>query len=196
MPCTIVRLAGCPLRCKYCDTRQALSFSSGSTISIANILTAVNLRNMPLTLVTGGEPLAQKQSLQLLEGLAKSRPVVQLETSGSISIQNTHPSVRRIMDIKTPGSGEQGRNLWENIKHLRSGDEVKFVLTDRVDYDWAMHIIRQYRLAGRGLPILFSPAWEQLDAQKLVRWIVQDRAPVRMHLQIHKAIWDPKATGV
>lgn len=195
-PCTFIRLAGCPLRCKYCDTRPALSFFSGRSLPIDRVLLDVRKRGMPLTLVTGGEPLAQKQCLLLLEGLAETMPIVQLETSGAFCIRDTHPAIRRIIDIKTPGSGEEKQNMWENLEHLHQGDEIKFVLTGRDDYDWAMRTINCRLLAKRGIPILFSPAWEALDVRELSSWIIQDRAPVRMHLQMHKTIWGAKATGV
>lgn len=195
-PCTIIRLAGCPLRCKYCDTKQALSFSSGKERSIQKLVSEVNQRNMPLTLVTGGEPLAQEQCLPLLEKLVVSRPTIQLETSGAFDIRAIHPQVCRILDIKTPGGGEENRNLWRNLEHLHAGDEIKFVLVNRGDYIWALDIIRQFDLARLGIPLLFSPMWDSLDLKDLAQWLVQDRAPARLQLQTHKVIWGPEATCV
>jgi len=196
MPCTIVRLAGCPLRCNYCDTRQALPFSSGRDLTIDEILADLHTRGMPLVLVSGGEPLAQKGTLPMLALLAEAMPIVQLETSGAFCIENTHPAIRRILDIKAPGSGEEEQNRWQNLDHLHDGDEIKFVLTGRADYEWALDIIDRYRLTEKGVPLLFSPAWGQLELRDLSGWIVQDRPSVRMHLQMHKTIWGPKATAV
>lgn len=196
MPCTIVRLAGCPLRCSYCDTRQALAFGSGHPRAIEDLVEDVNGRNMPLTLVTGGEPLAQNQCIPLLARLVANRPIVQLETSGAFEIRDVPPGVRRILDIKTPGSGESARNLWPNLDHLREGDEIKFVLVDREDYEWAIRMIGRHHLTERNLPVFFSPAWETLKPAELARWIVEDRVPARLQLQIHKVIWGGEATGV
>ncbi len=196
MPCTIVRLAGCPLRCSYCDTRQALSFGSGHPRTIEDVVEDVNQRNMPLTLVTGGEPLAQKQCLPLLAELARRRPIVQLETSGAFEIRDVPAGVRRILDIKTPGSGEEARNRWSNLDLLRDGDEIKFVLADRQDYEWAVEVIRRHSLTERSLPVLFSPVRETLGPEELAAWLVEDRLPVRLQLQVHKVIWGNEATGV
>jgi len=192
-PCTLVRLAGCPLRCNYCDTPQALPFDSGKEYSIEQVIDEVRQRNRPLTLVSGGEPLAQKSCLPLLSGLAEISPVLQLETSGAFNISQTHPKVRRVLDIKTPGSGESRRNRWENIRFLKEGDEIKCVITSRDDYVWAVDILNEYRF---DVPMLFSPAWGDIDPLKLAQWMLEDHVPARMQLQLHKYIWGAEVTGV
>jgi len=193
MPCTLVRLAGCPLRCNYCDTPQALPFDSGKEYSIKQIADEVRQRNRPLTLVSGGEPLAQKSCLPLLSELAEISPVLQLETSGAFNISQTHPKVHRILDIKTPGSGESKRNRWENLRYLKNGDEIKFAITSRDDYVWAVDILNEYQIA---VPMLFSPTWGDIDPSELVQWMLEDHVPARIQLQLHKYIWGAEATGV
>ncbi len=193
MPCTLVRLAGCPLRCTYCDTVQALPFDAGERRSIGDIVDEVNARNRPLTLVTGGEPLAQKTTFSLLQALADARPLVQLETSGAFDITDVDPRVRRILDLKTPGSGEVARNNWRNLQDLRDGDEIKVVICNRDDYEWALNAIDRYQPS---VPVLFSPAWGELDPADLASWILEDHAPVRLQLQWHKHIWGAEASGV
>jgi len=193
MPCTLVRLAGCPLRCNYCDTPQALPFDSGRKYSIAQIADEIHQRNRPLTLVSGGEPLAQKSCLPLLSALAKISPVLQLETSGAFDIRQTDPKVRRILDIKTPDSGESKRNRWENLRFLKNGDEIKIVITSYEDYRWAVEILNEYQPA---VPVLFSPTWDNIDPSELARWMLKDHAPARIQLQLHKYIWGAEATGV
>ena len=193
MPCTLVRLAGCPLRCTYCDTPQALSFDAGEMRDIDDIVADVARRDRPLTLVTGGEPLAQKSSLDLLAALAAARPIVQLETSGAFDISRVDARVRRILDIKTPGSGEESRNDWNNLAHLKDGDEIKVVICDRTDYDWALDILDRFQPR---VPVLFSPAWGAVSPAELAGWILEDHAPVRLQLQWHKHIWGAEATGV
>lgn len=192
-PCTLVRLAGCPLRCDYCDTPQALPFDSGKEYSIDQIAEEVCQRNRPLTLVSGGEPLAQKSCLPLLSRLAEVSPVLQLETSGAFDISQTHPKVRRILDIKTPGSSESQRNRWENIRLLKSGDEIKFVITSRDDYVWAIDTIKKYQPA---VPVLFSPVWGHINPSQLARWMLEDHVHARIQLQLHKYIWGAETTGV
>ncbi len=193
MPCTLVRLAGCPLHCGYCDTQQAIPFNSGSEYSIKQIADKVCEHKRPLTLVSGGEPLAQKSCLPLLSALANISPILQLETSGAFDISQTDPRTRRILDVKTPGSGEGKHNLWKNFHLLKDGDEVKFVITSHEDYLWAIDILDKYRPA---VPILFSPAWDSVQPSDLAAWILEGSAPVRMQLQLHKYIWDAEATGV
>jgi len=193
MPCTLVRLAGCPLRCNYCDTPQALPFDSGKEYSIKQIADEVRQRKRPLTLVSGGEPLAQKSCLPLLSELAEISPVLQLETSGAFNISQTHPKVRRILDIKTPGSGESKRNRWENLRCLKDGDEIKFAITSRDDYVWAVDILNEYQI---DVPMLFSPTWGDIDPSELVQWMLEDHVHARMQLQLHKYIWGAEATGV
>ncbi len=193
MPCTLVRLAGCPLRCDYCDTPRALSFSSGKEYGIGEIADEVRSRGRPLTLVTGGEPLAQKSCLPLLSALAGISPMLQLETSGAFDISQTHPKVRRIMDIKTPASGESERNRWENMRYLKDGDEIKFVIASRRDYQWARDAIHQRRPE---VPVLFSPVWGDIKPADMVRWMLRDHVPARLQMQLHKYIWGAKAAGV
>lgn len=197
MPCTLVRLAGCPLNCTYCDTPDAIPFDSGEWMTINTIVSEVKCRNRPLTLVSGGEPLAQKACAGLLAALAGITPLLQLETSGALDIAGLHPAVRRIIDIKTPDSGEQARNRWQNIGQLKNGDELKFVLCSRSDYEWALHALN--RLGDElhaDVPVLFSPVERSLPATELAEWILQDAAPVRLQLQMHKHIWGPEAMHV
>jgi len=196
MPCTIVRLAGCPLRCSYCDTTQALPFDAGEDIAIGEVVHDVAARARPLILVTGGEPLAQKNCLRLLPALTKTGAVVQLETSGAYSIGAVNAPVRRILDIKAPGSGEDKRNRWDNIAGLRDGDEIKIVMKHRRDYAWAMAMIETHSLRRPGVPILFSPVRGELEADDLARWMLEDNAPARLHLQFHKIIWGAESQGV
>jgi len=193
MPCTLVRLAGCPLRCNYCDTQQAIPFNSGKEYSIEQIADEVRQRRHPLTLVSGGEPLAQKACLPLLSMLTNISPVLQLETSGALDISQTDPRIRRILDVKTPGSGESKRNRWKNLRLLKDGDEIKFVITSHEDYLWAIGILDEYQPL---VPVLFSPAWGGIQPSDLAAWILKDHAPVRMQLQLHKYIWGTEATGV
>lgn len=186
-PTVFVRLTGCPLRCQYCDT--AYAFHGGQWQDIDAILTEVASHGVRHVCVTGGEPLAQKRCVGLLERLCDAGYAVSLETSGAIDISNVDPRVSRVLDLKTPGSGEVGRNLWPNIAQLTPHDQVKFVLCDRADYDWARDVV-----AERGLPdrcdVLFSPSKSQLDPRELADWIVADRLPVRFQMQLHKLLWN------
>jgi len=193
MPCTLIRLAGCPLRCNYCDTPQALPFNSGKEYSIEQITDKVRQHKRPLTLVSGGEPLAQKSCIPLLSALANISPVLQMETSGSFDISQSDPRVRRILDVKTPGSGEDKRNHWGNFHLLKDGDEIKFVITSYEDYLWAVSILDRYRPV---VPVLFSPAWGNIQPSDLAAWILEDHVPARIQLQLHKYIWGAETTGV
>ncbi len=196
MPCTFIRLAGCPLRCHYCDTPQAIPVGSGETMSIADILAVVEAHGRPLVLVTGGEPLAQKRCIDLLQALVARPCIVQLETSGAYLMDQVPAAVHRIVDMKSPDSGEVERNRIENLALLRACDEVKFVLCSRSDYEWAKDFIRRHALEASPATLLFSPAYGELEAAALCAWILQDRLQVRMQLQLHKYIWDAEATGV
>ena len=196
MPCTFIRLAGCPLHCNYCDTQQALATDSGTLMAIEDIVQAVVNRQRPLVLVTGGEPLAQRNCLALLQALESLDCEVQLETSGSFSIASVPANIRRIVDVKTPDSGEAERNKLENIPLLRADDEIKFVLCSRQDYEWSRAFITEHQLVRQGCNILFSPAWGLLPAADLSQWILQDQLPVRLQIQLHKVIWGAEATGV
>lgn len=196
MPCTLVRLSGCPLRCSYCDTPQSWSFDRGSEMSVEAIVADIEQRNRPLVLVSGGEPLAQPACRDLLAALVRTGRIVQLETSGAYDIRDLPEGVRRILDVKTPGSGEAGRNLEHNLDALGEGDEIKFVLTGEQDYRWARDWLRGHALAESGLPVLFSPAWGRLAAAELAAWMLADGLSARLHLQQHKHIWGGEAKGV
>jgi len=187
LPTVFVRLTGCPLRCHYCDT--AYAFHDGSVMPLASILAQVSAHRSRHVTVTGGEPLAQPNCLPLLAQLCDAGYQVSLETSGAMDISGVDPRVTVILDLKTPGSGECDRNLLGNISRLESKDEVKFVICDRRDYDWARAQLDQYDLASRVREVLFSPSFEQLDYRSLADWIVADSLPVRMQLQLHKIIW-------
>jgi 7-carboxy-7-deazaguanine synthase len=186
LPTVFVRLTGCPLRCQYCDTTY--SFHGGQWQAIDEVLDKVRELGTRHVCVTGGEPLAQKRCLELLTRLCDEGYAVSLETSGALDISTVDLRVVRVVDIKTPGSGEVDRNRWDNLALLQPHDEVKFVLCSRADYDWAREIIERYQLVGR-CPILFSPSYTQLPARELADWIVADRLPVRFQVQLHKVLW-------
>ena len=186
LPTVFVRLTGCPLRCQYCDT--AYAFHGGQWRQQDEVITEVQRYDVRHVCVTGGEPLAQKACPELLKRLCDLGYSVSLETSGALDISGIDSRVMRVLDIKTPGSGEVGRNDWTNLKHLTARDEVKFVLCDRADYEWACEIVKQHKLP-EVCTVLFSPSYEQLSARELADWIVQDRLPVRMQMQIHKLLW-------
>ncbi len=186
-PSVFVRLTGCPLRCLYCDT--AYAFQGGEWWTIDDILAEVAGHGVRHVCVTGGEPLAQKRCAELLRRLCDAGHAVSLETSGAIDIGQADPRVSRVLDIKTPGSGEAHRNLWENIALLTPHDQVKFVLCGREDYDWARRVLAEHDLANR-CDVLFSPSKDQLGARELADWIVADRLPVRFQVQLHKILWD------
>lgn len=186
LPTVFIRLTGCPLRCRWCDTPY--SFQGGEAIELSDVLARVAAFDTPTVCVTGGEPLAQKNTLSLLTALCDAGYSVSLETSGALDISQVDSRVARIVDIKPPGSGEMARNRWENLAHLIPNDEIKFVLADRADYEWARDVIQQYVLAQR-CPVLMSPVQGELDPALLADWILQDRLPVRMQLQLHKILW-------
>lgn len=186
-PSVFVRLTGCPLRCSYCDT--AYAFHGGEWHDIESIVAEVASHGVRHVCVTGGEPLAQKRCIGLLQRLCDAGYVVSLETSGAVDISAVDPRVSRVLDIKTPGSGEVARNLWENLPLLTAQDQVKFVLCDRADFDWACAIVAQHRLHER-CDVLFSPSFGQLPASELADWIVAEHPPVKFQLQLHKILWD------
>ncbi|MEO1767211.1 7-carboxy-7-deazaguanine synthase QueE [Thiobacter aerophilum] len=186
LPTVFIRLTGCPLRCGYCDTSYA--FSGGETLSIGRILARTATYGTRYVCVTGGEPLAQKNTLDLLTALSDAGYRVSLETSGALDIAPVDARVVRIVDIKTPGSGEVEKNRWDNLAHLRDTDEVKFVLCDEADYRWAVDRLEAHDLARR-CTVLFSPVWERLAPRLLAEWILRDRLPVRFQLQLHKILW-------
>jgi 7-carboxy-7-deazaguanine synthase len=192
-PCVFVRLTYCDLRCRWCDTEYA--FFEGAERSIDEIVAEVARYGCPLVEVTGGEPLIQRETTVLLSRLLQAGHEVLLETSGAWSVEDVPDGVRIIMDLKTPGSGMVARNRWENLRHLDAEDEIKFVICDREDYEWARGVLGEHGLAGRHA-VLFSPVWGEIDPAELADWILADRLPVRMQLQIHKHIWSPTARGV
>ncbi|TKR34143.1 7-carboxy-7-deazaguanine synthase QueE [Luteimonas gilva] len=186
-PTVFVRLTGCPLRCQYCDT--AYAFHGGEWRTIDAILEEVARQGVRHVCVTGGEPLAQKRCLGLLSRLCDAGYIVSLETSGAIDVAAVDPRVSRVLDIKTPGSAEVGRNLWQNLPLLTARDQVKFVLCGRGDYEWARALLAEHRLAER-CDVLFSPSKTELDPTELADWIVADRLPVRFQMQLHKLLWN------
>lgn len=193
-PCAIVRLAGCPLRCSYCDTAYARQ-SEGLELSVSEIVRDVRDLGPDLVVVTGGEPLAQPGTVPLLRALCDAGRTVLVETSGAFDIAPLDPRVRRIVDVKTPGSGMADRNRPGNLAELRSTDELKFVLLDRADYEWSRDMVRRERLAER-CPVLFSPVHGRLDPADLARWILDDSLPVRLQIQVHRLIWPDRDRGV
>lgn len=186
LPTVFVRLTGCPLRCGYCDT--AYAFTGGKTMPIAEILEQVARYQTQYVTVTGGEPLAQKACLLLLTALCDAHYSVSLETSGALDLSQVDARVSKIMDIKTPGSGEVSKNNWNNLNYLTSQDEVKFVLCDEADYRWAGDVIQDKQLAQR-CPVLLSPVHGHLNPATLAEWVLRDQLPVRMQLQLHKLLW-------
>jgi len=186
LPTVFVRLTGCPMRCVYCDT--AYAFSGGNNIEIDDILSKVDEFGTPYVTVTGGEPLAQKDCHVLLKALCDQGYSVSLETGGAIDIGPVDARVSVILDIKTPDSGELKNNLWANLTHLKKTDEVKFVLCSRADYDWAKDLLVKERLTDK-CPVLFSPVYSQLMPSDLADWVLADKLPVRMQLQLHKILW-------
>lgn len=186
LPTVFVRLTGCPLRCAWCDT--AYAFSGGEVLAVDEVLQRIAAFDCATVCVTGGEPLAQKGCLALLDILCDAGYSVSLETSGALDIGSIDPRVARIVDLKAPGSGEHERNRWENLELLTGHDELKFVLASREDYDWAVSACRQRRLFER-CPVLFSPVQGQLDPAQLAQWILDDRLPARFQLQLHKVLW-------
>jgi 7-carboxy-7-deazaguanine synthase len=186
LPTVFVRLTGCPLRCNYCDTTYA--FSGGQTMTLAAILSEVGRHHPRYVCVTGGEPLAQKNCLPLLGALCDAGYEVSLETSGALDVSGVDARVVKVLDLKTPASGEMEKNLWSNLEHLDLHDEIKFVLCDEADYQWAKQALEEHKLAQR-CAVLFSPAQGQITAKDLAEWILRDRLPVRLQVQLHKLLW-------
>lgn len=186
LPSVFVRLTGCPLRCSYCDTEYA--FHEGTTRSIEDILARVAAYPARHVCVTGGEPLAQRHCATLLNALCDAGYDVSIETSGALDISALDPRVSRVVDIKTPGSGEVDKNRWDNVASISMRDEIKFVLCSESDYLWARDIVAQYQLTARA-PVLFSPANPALKPAELAEWILRDALPVRMQVQLHKILW-------
>ncbi len=194
LPCVFVRLTGCNLRCTYCDTEYA--FYEGVRRSLDDILMEVLALDCPLVEITGGEPLLQKNVLPLMTALCDAGRTVLIETSGAHDISKVDPRVHRIMDLKTPSSGEIEKNLYSNIACLSPRDEVKFVIGSREDYEWTRGQINRHRLAERVKAVLLSPVFGSIEPRQIVEWMLADRLPARFQLQIHKFIWEPQAPGV
>ena len=186
VPTVFVRLTGCPLRCGYCDT--AYAFHGGEWWDIPAILERVAALGVRHVCVTGGEPLAQKACLPLLRALCDANYEVSLETSGALPVAEVDARVVKVLDLKTPASGEVGKNRYENLPLLTAHDQIKFVICDRADYDWARHLLAEHDLAAR-CEVLFSPSHTQLPARELADWIIADRLPVRFQVQLHKYLW-------
>jgi 7-carboxy-7-deazaguanine synthase len=193
IPCTLVRTTGCDLRCSYCDTTYA--FSGGSEMSVEEVMAEVRRLGLPSVTVTGGEPMLQPEIATLAERLVAEGFQVAVETSGAHPVVHLPPTVIRIVDVKTPGSGEVARNRWDILDALRPQDAIKFVLSDEADYQWSAEVIRTRSLAGKA-ELLFSPVTGRLDPRDLVAWILRDRLPVRLNLQLHKYIWGAEVRGV
>jgi 7-carboxy-7-deazaguanine synthase len=193
-PCAFVRLTACNLRCNYCDTEYA--FYEGRRMTVAEVVEQVVGYHCPLVEITGGEPLLQEGVYQLCAALLEADLQVMIETSGAADVSRLDPRVIKIMDLKCPGSGEAGRNLWSNLRHLTARDEVKFVISDRADYEWTSAVIAEHALEQRVNALLLSPAFGRIDSASLAAWMLEDRLPARLQLQMHKYIWPPNARGV
>ncbi|MBI4544265.1 MAG: radical SAM protein [Gemmatimonadetes bacterium] len=199
LPCTFVRLTGCPLRCVWCDT--AYAFYGGEKVHLEEIISKVEEIGTPLVEVTGGEPLVHRNAFRLVEKLLDRGFTLLVETSGAVDVAPLDARAHKIMDLKCPGSGEEARNLWSNLEHLTERDEVKFVIRDRRDYEWARDVVWQRGLAervkiGRVRALLFSPVWDEMPFQQLAEWVLEDRLPVRYQIQLHKVVWGANVPGV
>ncbi len=191
--CVFVRLTGCNLRCRWCDSE--FTFTGGATRALDEVVAEVHALGIPTVEVTGGEPLLQRGAVPLMERLLDLGHEVLLETSGSLPIAPVPPAVHVIMDLKAPDSGEVDRNLWDNLAALRPHHEVKVVIASRRDYEWARDVVLEHALHERCV-VLFGPAWGLVEPRELASWIVEDRLPVRFQVQLHKVVWDPNARGV
>lgn len=197
-PCTLVRLTGCGLRCRYCDS--AYAFHGGTERSVDDVIAAVRTLGDDLVLLTGGEPLEQPAATTFLERLAQGGGTTMVETGGHVDISLARAATTIVLDLKTPGSGMEARNDWSNLDRLRPADEVKIVLTSRADYEWAREVVRRRTSRGRPLAeacaVHFSPAHGELDPAELAGWILADRLPVRLNLQLHRLLWPHAERGV
>lgn len=193
LPCVFVRLTGCNLRCRYCDTEYA--FYDGKQMTVEQTIEGIDRYGTRLVEITGGEPLLQEEVYSLMNGLLGKGYRVLLETGGSLSIKNVPKTVIKIMDLKCPGSGEESKNDYDNINHLAAADEVKFVLLDRKDYEWSRDILRRHSL-NQKCHVLFSPVYDKLNLKDLAGWILEDRLAVRLQTQLHKIIWGKDTIGV
>lgn len=194
LPCTFVRTTGCNLRCAWCDTPQA--FYGGTRMRREDVLEKALATGTHLVELTGGEPLLQPATIPLMKELCDRGRTVLVETSGEADVSRVDPRVHKIMDLKAPGSGESARNRWSNLDHLTDRDEVKFVLADRGDYEWMRSVVREKALPGRTPKLLASTVFGKLAPRDLVRWVLEDKLPVRVQIQMHKVIWAPDAVGV
>lgn len=199
LPCTFVRLTGCPLRCVWCDSEYA--FHGGEKLTLVEIVGRVEEIGCRLVEITGGEPLIHPSAFRLAAELLDRGFTVLVETSGAVDVAPLDPRAHKIMDLKCPGSGEESKNLWSNLEHLTSRDEVKFVVKDRIDYEWTRRVIRERGLdervrEGRLRALLLSPVWGEMELRPLAEWILEDGLPARLQLQLHKLIWDPETRGV
>jgi 7-carboxy-7-deazaguanine synthase len=192
-PCVFVRLTGCPLRCTWCDSEY--TFSGGTEMTMDEVLAKVRAYHCPLVEVTGGEPLHQPEAFVLIERLCAEGYQVLIETSGAIDISTVDERAHVILDVKCPGSGMTERMHWENLARLTDKDEVKFVIKDRADYEWAREIVKSHKLAERCI-VLFGPVFGELEPRQLAEWVLADRLPVRFQLQLHKYVWAPDMRGV
>ena len=193
-PCVFVRTTFCDLRCTYCDTAHA--FYDGTKMTLSEVIDRVLAYDCPLVEITGGEPLLQKNTLPLMTALCDAGKTVLLETSGAHDISTVDPRVHRIMDLKTPDSGECARNLYANVEHLTARDEVKFVIGSREDYEWSREKVREYQLHERCGSVLFSTIFSRIEPVRVVEWLLEDKLSVRFQLQMHKYIWPPAQRGV
>lgn len=193
-PCVFVRLTACDLRCSWCDTPYA--FTEGTKMSVTDVLARVEEYECDLVEITGGEPLLQRDVYPLMQQLLDSGRTVLLETGGHLSIKDVPASVIRIVDVKCPGSGEAAKNHWENLDLLTRQDEVKFVIRDRADYEYARDVVADHALVGRTAAVLFSPVHDVLPSKDLAAWMLEDRLQVRLQLQAHKYIWGADVRGV
>ncbi len=193
-PCAFIRLTGCNLRCTYCDTHYA--FYAGTEMSVAEILQAVDPYPTRLVLVTGGEPMLQESVHELFEKLIGKGYTVLVETGGQVSLAGVDPRVHKIVDFKCPSSGMQSHNDYGNVRHLTKSDELKFVVGDRHDFDWACDLIRQYDLASLVGVVAFSPVYGKISCAELANWVLHCGLPVRLQLQLHKTIWPDAQRGV
>ena len=199
LPCTFVRLTGCPLRCTWCDSEYA--FHGGDKLTLDEIVARVDAAGTGLVEVTGGEPLIHRGAFVLIRRLLDRGYTVLVETSGSIDVSPLDPRAHKIMDLKCPGSGEVERNLWSNLDHLTARDEIKFVVKDRADYEWLRAVIAKHDLGGRVSrgelrALLISPVWDAVDFRELAEWVLEDHLPVRFQIQLHKLIWGANVPGV
>ncbi len=193
LPCVFVRLTYCNLRCSYCDTEYA--FYEGKDMSIKQIIKKINSYKCNLVEITGGEPLLQKNCINLINELEKNNKKVLIETGGSLSIQNISKKTHIILDLKCPSSNMENKNLWENLDYIKKTDEIKFVVGNKVDYEWTKNIIKKYDLENK-CHLLISPVYDKIDNEKIINWILKDNLKIRFQIQLHKEIWDKDKKGV